>query len=128
MTAHRGGGGFPARAIIAGLAVADPFSEPNQSPFTKCTLYRVAPFFLSDPRIASPLASRGEWGYKNLTVKVRRYDEIKQREAQSRSMVMGSKGTRSAARQQRRVSLAGNGAKWRITNWQRVARAMAKWA
>jgi hypothetical protein len=76
----------------------------------------------------SPLASTGKWGYKNPTVNVRRYTEIKQREAQSRSVVMSSKGTRSAARQQRRVSLAGNGAKWRITNWPRVARAMAKWA
>jgi len=76
----------------------------------------------------SPLASRGKWGYKNPIVKVRRYTEIKQREAQNRSVVMGSKGTRSAAQQQCRVSLAGNGAKWRITNWHRVARAMAKWA
>jgi hypothetical protein len=41
---------------------------------------------------------------------------------------MGSKGTRLAAKQQRRVSLAGDGAKWRITNWRRVTTAMAKWA
>jgi len=61
-------------------------------------------------------------------VKVRRYDQIKQLEAESRAVVMGSKGTRSAARQQRRVSLAGDGAKWRITNWRQVAGAMAKWA
>jgi hypothetical protein len=50
---------------------------------------------------------------------------MKQREAQSRSVVMGSKGTHTAARQQRRVSFAGNGGKWRITNWHRVAWAMA---
>ena len=67
-------------------------------------------------------------GYCFSTVKARRYSEIKQREADSRSAVMGSKGTRTAARQQRRVSLAGDGAKWRITNWGQVAEAMAKWA
>jgi hypothetical protein len=61
-------------------------------------------------------------------VKARRYSEIKQREARSRLVVLGSKGTRSAVRHQRRVSLAGNGAKWRITNWRQVATAMAKWA
>lgn len=35
----------------------------------------------------------------------------------------------AAAAQQRRASLVGNGAKWRITNLNEVARAMAKkWA
>jgi hypothetical protein len=35
----------------------------------------------------------------------------------------------AAAEQQRRASLVGSGAKWRITNFNEVARAMAKkWA
>lgn len=61
-------------------------------------------------------------------VKARQYTEIKQREAHRRLMVMDARGTRSAARQQRRVSLAGGGAKWRITNWRQIAVAMSKWA
>jgi len=31
-------------------------------------------------------------------------------------------------REQRRASLVGDGAKWRITNFKQVARAMSKWA
>jgi hypothetical protein len=60
-------------------------------------------------------------------VKVRRYSSIKAAEARDRSMVKASRGTRSAGRQQHRVSLAG-GAHWRITNWRQVAGALAKWA
>ena len=59
---------------------------------------------------------------------VRRHNEIKQHEADRRLAVMRSKGTHSAARVQRRVSLVGDGAKWRITNWRQMATAMAKWA
>jgi hypothetical protein len=33
----------------------------------------------------------------------------------------------AAAEQQRRASLVGNGAKWRITNLKQVAQAIAKW-
>ncbi len=61
-------------------------------------------------------------------VKARQHNEIKQHEANRRMAVMRTKGTRAAARMQRRVSLVGDGAKWRITNWQQVATAMAKWA
>jgi hypothetical protein len=42
-----------------------------------------------------------------------------------------TQGTRSpaaAAAEQKRASLVGNGAKWRITNLNEVARAIAKWA
>ena len=74
------------------------------------------------------LIERQNWNKVFSVVKVPSYKTVKQREAHNRAVVMGSKGTRSAARQQRRVSLAGNGAKWRITNWQQVAVAMAKWA
>lgn len=61
-------------------------------------------------------------------MKVPSYSEIKKHEAEQRRLVMKQRGTRSALAAQRRVSLAGDGAKWRITNWQQVAVAMAKWA
>jgi len=38
------------------------------------------------------------------------------------------KNPRAAARLQKRASLVGSGAKWRITNFKQVARAMSKWA
>jgi hypothetical protein len=58
------------------------------------------------------------------------FNQIKRQEAQSR-MAAIRKARRSpaaAAAQQRRASLVGDGAKWRITNLNEVARAMAKWA
>jgi hypothetical protein len=58
------------------------------------------------------------------------FSQIKRQEAQSR-MAAIRKARRSpaaAAAQQRRASLVGDGAKWRITNLNEVARAMAKWA
>lgn len=61
-------------------------------------------------------------------VKASRYNAIKQNEASRRMVVVRSKGTRQAVREQRRVSLLGAGAQWRITNWNQVATAMAKWA
>lgn len=59
------------------------------------------------------------------------FSQLKRQEAQSR-MAAIRKARRipaAAAAQQRRASLVGDGAKWRITNLNRVARAMAKkWA
>jgi len=58
------------------------------------------------------------------------FHELKMQEAQSR-MAAARKARRSpqaAATLQRRASLVGNGAKWRITNLNQVARAIAKWA
>ena len=55
---------------------------------------------------------------------------MKGREAQSR-MAAARKARRSsqaATELQQRASLVGNGAKWRITNLNQVARAIAKWA
>ena len=63
-------------------------------------------------------------------MKVATFNELKMQEAQSR-MAAARKARRSpqaAAALQRRASLAGNGAKWRITNLNQVARAIAKWA
>jgi hypothetical protein len=63
-------------------------------------------------------------------VKKMSFNQIKKQEAQSR-MAAIRKARRSpaaAAAQQKRASLVGDGAKWRITNLNEVARAMAKWA
>ena len=57
------------------------------------------------------------------------FNQMKRQEAQSR-MAAIRKARRSpaaAAAQQKRASLVGDGAKWRITNLKQVARAMAKW-
>jgi len=58
------------------------------------------------------------------------FNQMKRQEAQSR-MAAIRKARRSpaaAAAQQKRASLVCDGAKWRITNLNEVARAMAKWA
>jgi hypothetical protein len=64
------------------------------------------------------------------SVKTMSFNQMKRQEAQSR-MAATRKARRSpaaAAAEQRRASLVGNGAKWRITNFKQVARAMSKWA
>jgi len=58
------------------------------------------------------------------------FNQMKRQEAESR-MAAIRKARRSpaaAAAQQRRASLLGACAKWRITNLKQVARAMAEWA
>ena len=63
-------------------------------------------------------------------VKTVDFDEVKRQEAQSR-MAAARKARRSpraAAALQERASLVGNGARWRITNFKQVARAMSQWA
>ena len=75
------------------------------------------------------LDSHRELGYL-LSVKTVDFNAVKRQEAQSR-MTARRKARRSpqaAAALQRRASLVGDGAKWRITNFKQVARAMAKWA
>jgi len=58
------------------------------------------------------------------------FNQMKRQEAQSRMAAVrrASRSPAAAAAEQRRASLVGNGAKWRITNLHEVARAMAKWA
>jgi hypothetical protein len=62
------------------------------------------------------------------SVKKMSFREIKRREAQSRMAALrkARRGPRAAAALQRRASLVGDGAKWRITNLLEVARAMAR--
>jgi hypothetical protein len=63
-------------------------------------------------------------------VKTVNFSEVKRQEEASR-MAAVRKARRSpatAAKLQRRASLVGDGAKWRITNFKQVARAMSKWA
>jgi len=62
-------------------------------------------------------------------VKTVNFNEVKRQEANSR-MAAARKARRSpkaAAALQHRASLVGDGAKWSITNFKQVARAIAKW-
>jgi hypothetical protein len=52
------------------------------------------------------------------------FNEVKKQEAAIRK---ARRSPAAAAAQQRRASLVGDGAKWRITNFKQVARAMSKW-
>jgi hypothetical protein len=63
-------------------------------------------------------------------VKVVDFNAVKRQKARSRMAAIrqARRGPQAAARVQRRVSMVGNGAKWRITNLNQVARAIAKWA
>jgi hypothetical protein len=59
------------------------------------------------------------------------FREVKEQEARNRMAAIrrARRSPRAAAEEQKRASLVGNGAKWRITNLNEVARAMAKkWA
>jgi hypothetical protein len=64
-----------------------------------------------------------------LMVKKISFNEVKKQEARSRMAAIrrARRSPQAAAEQQRRASLVGNGAKWRITNFKQVARAIAKW-
>jgi hypothetical protein len=66
----------------------------------------------------------------NWSVKTVDFNLVKRQEAQSRMAIARKvrSSPKAAAALQQRVSLVGNGAKWRITNFKQVARAMAKWA
>ena len=57
-------------------------------------------------------------------------NEVKRQEAQSRmaNLRKARRSSEAAAALQQRASLVGNGAKWRITNFKQIARAMSKWA
>jgi hypothetical protein len=63
-------------------------------------------------------------------VKTVDFHEVKRQEAHSRIAAArkARRNPKAAAALQERASLVGNGAKWRITNFKQVARAMGKWA
>jgi hypothetical protein len=63
-------------------------------------------------------------------VKTVNFNEVKRQEVQSRMTALrkARHSPKAAAALQKRASLAGNGAKWRITNFKQVARAMSQWA
>jgi hypothetical protein len=56
------------------------------------------------------------------------FSQMKKQEAKNRMAAIrrACRSPAAAAAEQRRASLVGNGAKWRITNLNEVARAMAK--
>lgn len=55
------------------------------------------------------------------------FNQMKRQEARKRAVVRRARRSPTAAAIQRSVSLVGDGAKWRITNLNQVARAIAKW-
>jgi hypothetical protein len=63
-------------------------------------------------------------------VKKMTFRQMKKQEAENRMAAIrrARRSPAAAAAEQRRASLVGNGAKWRITNLNQVARAIAKWA
>jgi len=63
-------------------------------------------------------------------VKTAEFSQVKRQEARSRMAAIreARRSPQAAAKLQRRASLVGNGAKWRITNLRQVARAISKWA
>jgi hypothetical protein len=56
------------------------------------------------------------------------FRQMKKQEAENRMAAIrrARRSPAAAAAEQRRASLVGNGSKWRITNLNQVARAMAK--
>jgi hypothetical protein len=62
-------------------------------------------------------------------VKKVNFNEVKRKEAQNRMAAIrkARRNPKAAKALQQRASLVGNGAKWRITNLNQVARAIAKW-
>jgi len=63
-------------------------------------------------------------------VKTVSVNAVKKQEAQCRMAAVrkASLSSKAAAALQKRASLVGDGAKWRITNFKQVAQAMSKWA
>jgi hypothetical protein len=57
------------------------------------------------------------------------FNAVKRQEAQSRMAALrkARRSPAAAAALQKRASLVGDGAKWRITNFREVARAIARW-
>lgn len=57
------------------------------------------------------------------------FREMKKQEAKNRMAALrrARRSPQAAAAEQRRASLVGDGAKWRITNWKEVIQAMSKW-
>jgi hypothetical protein len=64
-----------------------------------------------------------------LSVKTLNFNALKEQKSRARMLALrqARRSQKDAARIQRRVSLAGVGAKWRIANLNQVARAIAKW-
>ena len=72
----------------------------------------------------------GEFRYRQPPMKVLSFNELKRRKERNRMTAIrrARRSPEAAAAEQRRASLVGDGAKWRITNFKQVARAMSKWA
>jgi hypothetical protein len=62
-------------------------------------------------------------------MKAATFNELKRQEAKSRMAAIrrARRSPKAAAAEQKRASLVGGGAKWKITNLKEVARAMSRW-
>jgi hypothetical protein len=80
------------------------------------------------PHPTKVLSSLPEYGM-DWCVKKISFREMKRQEAENRMAAIrrARRSPQAAAKEQRRASLVGDGAKWRITNFKAVARAIAKW-
>ena len=82
---------------------------------------------------AGPSARRpcliGEIEYRQSPMKTPSFNQIKEQEARNRMAALrrARRSPKAAAAEQRRASLVGNSAKWKITNLNQVARAIARW-
>jgi hypothetical protein len=71
------------------------------------------------------------FGVIYFSVKTVNFKAVKEQKARARMAILrkARRSPQEAAKIQRRVSLfGGNAAKWRITNFKEVTRAMARWA
>jgi hypothetical protein len=77
----------------------------------------------------SKLARHGKWR-NDETVKMVTHRGVKRQEGRRRVAAarQAQRSAQAATLAQRRTSLVGSGAKWRITNLRQVAKAMATWA
>jgi hypothetical protein len=68
--------------------------------------------------------------YRAGVMKALSFKEIKRQEAEQRitAIRQARRSPQAAVAAQQRASLVGGGAKWRITNFKKVARAMSQWA
>src|ERR1039458_487631 len=101
------------------------FLKPRDS-----TAVPSAPIFRNARSVPSQTCFRLQFAVCISSVKTMSFNQMKRQETQSRMAAVrkARRGPKAAAALQHRASLVGDGAKWRITNLNQVARAIARWA
>ncbi len=92
-------------------------------------IHGMSPLLLTT-RLARSACPESAFVVSSHRVKTVSFNQMKRQEAQSRMAAIrkARRNPAAAAALQRRASLVGAGAKWRIINLDQVARAIAKWA